>query len=154
MATEGNGTLPTPPPEAVLLRLARKASRVTVAEAAGAAGISKAWLSSIENGYDNRGRGGRRPVSASDEIIARLAGFLHIPPERLESEGQRPDAAAVLREMQRPAPAPDTAPAADPLDDLDRLLAQATPQQREIFKAFARLVIEGPPQQGEQRKRA
>jgi len=93
-------TTPAPPPEAVLLRLARKAAGVTVQEAAGAAGISKAWLSSIENGFDTRGSG-IRPVRAKDSVIARLAAFLRISPQRMETEGERPDAAAVLREMLR-----------------------------------------------------
>lgn len=107
MASGGPGTgAPAPPPEAVLLRVVRKASGITLASAAKAAGISKAWLSSIENGYDSRGpEGGIRPVRASDDIVARLAAFLNISPERLEAEGRRPDAAAVLREMQRDRPA-------------------------------------------------
>lgn len=111
---------PAPPPEAALLRLARKAAGITVADAAKAAGISKAWLSSIENGFDTRSETGVRPVRAKDDVVARLAAFLRISPERLETDGQRPDAAAVLREMFRnreypQAPAPpreggDTAP--------------------------------------------
>lgn len=113
MASPGESSLPHPPPEAVLLRLARKAAGVTVAQAAHTAGVSKAWLSAIENGYDNRGRDGVRPVRASDEIVARLAAFLDVGPERLETEGQRPDAAAVLREMQRHT-AQQPAPVAEP----------------------------------------
>lgn len=92
---------PEPPPEAVLLRLARKAAGATVEETARSAGISKAWLSSIENGYDTRAEDGMRPVRAKDEVVARLADFLHITPERLETEGRRRDAALVLAEMHR-----------------------------------------------------
>lgn len=99
--SDGPGSPPGPPPEAVLLRLVRKASGVSLQQAAHAAGISKAWLSSVETGHDSRSKqgDGTRPVRASDEIIARLAFYLRISPERLEGEGQRPDAAAVLREM-------------------------------------------------------
>lgn len=107
--TDGTPPPPAPPPEAVLLRLVRKAQGVSLQQAARAAGISKAWLSSIETGHDSRARygDGTRTVRASDEIIARLALLLQVSPERLETDGQRPDASAVLREMlrqRRPAP--------------------------------------------------
>lgn len=103
MATEGDPhpMQPQPPPEAVLLRRVRKAAGATVEETAKGAGISKAWLSSIEAGYDTRAASGVRPVRAKDEVIARVAAFLRISPERLEREGQRPDAARVLAEIQR-----------------------------------------------------
>jgi transcriptional regulator with XRE-family HTH domain len=84
-----------PPPEATLLRLVRKAAHVTLTDAACAAGISKSWLSYIESGHKPNGD----PVTASDEDIARLCAHVGITPERLESEGHRPDGAAVLREI-------------------------------------------------------
>jgi transcriptional regulator with XRE-family HTH domain len=122
MVTEPAGGLPAPPPEAVLLRLVRKASRVTLADAAKAAGISKAWLSSIENGHDMRGAAGVRPVRASDMIVAHLAAYLGISPARLEDEGERPDAAAVLREIlasreRHQPPEPGRPRFADPEED-------------------------------------
>jgi transcriptional regulator with XRE-family HTH domain len=99
VVTEPSDRLPDPPAEAALLRLVRKARDITVADAAKAVGISKAWLSSIENGHDTRGPEGVRPVRASDTIVAHLAAYLRISPERLETEGDRPDAALVLREI-------------------------------------------------------
>lgn len=99
---------PQPPPEAVVLRLARKAAGRRSPEVARAAGISKARLSQIENGYETR-FGQRRPVQGKDGTIAHLAATLGVGPERLEEAG-RPDAAAVLREMLRNPPVPEPAP--------------------------------------------
>lgn len=142
-ADGGARRTPGPPPEAVLLRLARKAAGISVEEAAKAAGISKAWLSSIENGYDTRTESGVRPVRAKDEVIARLAAFLNIGPHRLEIEGQRPDAAAVLREMQRQPDiqSPVVAagiPEGDPVLEYVRSLPGLTTAQRESLEDIAR----------------
>ena len=99
-----------PPPEATLIRLVREAAHMTAAEAALAAGISKARWSQIENGYETRGDGFKE-VRGKRDTIAHMAHALHISPERLEEAG-RPDAAQVLREIQRqevasqPVPAP------------------------------------------------
>src|ERR1700724_3412021 len=68
-------------------------------DVAKAAGISKARLSQIENGYERRAAG-YRPVRGRDDTIAHLADAVGVSPERLERAG-RPDAARVLREMRR-----------------------------------------------------
>lgn len=86
---------PEPPPEAVLLRLARMASGIRTPVAAAAAGISKARLSQIENGYEKRA-GQYRPVSGSDAVIAHLAAVCRVTPAELDEAG-RPVAASVLR---------------------------------------------------------
>lgn len=132
---------PGPPPEAVLLRLARKAARITVEEAARAAGISKAWLSSIENGYDTRAEDGIRPVRAKDEVVAALADFLRISPERLATEGQRPDAALVLAEMHRQREEarredkpPEPLDGGEPVDPSD--WDQYTEEEKRMIRAF------------------
>lgn len=106
--------LPVAPPEAVLLRRVRQASRISLDQAARAVDISKAWLSAIETGHDTRTRSGdgTRSVRGGDEIIAALAHYLHVSPERLETEGQRPEAAAVLGEMLLKDSQAPTAPAA------------------------------------------
>jgi transcriptional regulator with XRE-family HTH domain len=137
MATEPGPGLPAPPPDARLIRLVRKARGVTLTEAAKAANVSKAWMSSVESGFDKRGqKGGVRPVRLSDSDLAHLAAYLHIPPERLEAEGQRPDAARVLREMQgMPAPPAGQAGASRDRDLLAGILElpELSPAEKEFF---------------------
>jgi len=88
---------PEPPPEAVLLRLAREAARIKAPAAARAAGISTARWSQIENGYETR-LGGYKPVIARESTLAHMAHAAGVTPDRLTDVG-RPDAAAVLREI-------------------------------------------------------
>jgi hypothetical protein len=114
------------PPEASLIRLARQAANIRMAAAAAEAGISLARWSHIENGHETR-MGIPKRVRAKADTLARMAGALSalgaagLSPERLETEGQRPDAAEILREMLRPSsplrivtPPPGTAGHADP----------------------------------------
>jgi hypothetical protein len=70
-------------------------------QAADAAGVSKARWSQVENGYEKKPDGMYYPVRASDGLLARMADAVGLGASRLESEGDRPDAAAVLREMER-----------------------------------------------------
>lgn len=102
---------PPAPPEAALIRLARQAANIRMAKAAKEAGVSLARWSHIENAYETR-QGTARPVKAKADTLARMARAIGLSPERLESEGQRPDAAEILREMLRPAagPAPPSFP--------------------------------------------
>ena len=95
--------LPSPPPEAVLIRRVRTAAGMGIPEAARRAGVSVARWSQVENGRETR-KGVVRPVRAKPGTIAHMADAVGIDAGRLEAEGQRPDAAAVLREMDRPAP--------------------------------------------------
>jgi len=112
---------PAPPPAAVLIRLARKAAGLTVAEAARRAsaasrrGISTARWSQVENGYEVRGGGLARPVEAEAGMLAHMAHTAGVSPERLESEGRRPDAAEILREIGR-RHATDAAAASDAIE--------------------------------------
>jgi transcriptional regulator with XRE-family HTH domain len=97
---------PAPPPEAVLIRLVREAGNIKLPAAAKAAGVSVARWSQIENGYEMR-LGEARPVQGARSTIAHMAAAVGLTPGRLETEGARPDAAAVLREiLQRPQPPP------------------------------------------------
>lgn len=107
---------PAPPPEAVLLRRARLAAGMKMPEVARAAGISKARLSQIENGFERR-LGSYRPVRGGDGTIAHLAAAVGISPSRLREAG-RADAAAVLEEIERRA-RPERAPA----EQKDRIVA-------------------------------
>jgi transcriptional regulator with XRE-family HTH domain len=119
---------PSPPPEAVIIRLARKAAGISGPDAARAAGISNARLSQIENGYETR-RGAYRPVSGKDATIARLAAVIGVTPERLDKAG-RPDAAAVLREIrQYPQPGQPLPAAAG------SALANVTPEDARAYAA-------------------
>lgn len=93
-------TKPSPPKEAVLIKLVREAANVSTAEAARSAGISKARWSQVESGYESR-LGRYRPVIARAGTLARMAHALGISPQRLETEGNRPDAALVLAEIVR-----------------------------------------------------
>ena len=101
---------PAPPPAAALLRLARKAAGLSVSEAARQAsasmprGISTARWSQIENGYEIRAGGHIHPVEAEAGMLAHMAGIVGVSPERLETEGQRPDAAEIVREIARRQP--------------------------------------------------
>jgi len=88
-----------PPPEAVLLTVARKAAGMKTPDVARAAGISKARLSQIENGYERRA-GRYSPVRGKDDTIAHVAAVVGVTPEQLE-EARRPDAALILREILR-----------------------------------------------------
>jgi len=99
---------PDPPSEAGLIRLVRLAARLTVTQAAQKAGISKARWSQVENGHERRG-GLWYPVSATDGLLARMAEAVGLDAGRLEQAG-RADAAAVLREMNRPAAVTDDRP--------------------------------------------
>ena len=98
---------PAPPPEAVLLTVARKAAGMKTPEVALAAGISKARLSQIENGYERRA-GRYTPVRGKDDTVAHVAAVVGVSPERLEEAG-RPDAAVILREILRRDDEPDAA---------------------------------------------
>lgn len=107
---------PAPPPEAVLIRLVREAAGIKTPEAARIAGISKARWSQVELGYEWR-EGGFRPVRAGAGTLAHMAYAAGVSPERLETEGERPDAAAVLREIERQKGSPDRPRFDDPVMD-------------------------------------
>lgn len=107
---------PTPPPEASLLRLVRSAAGMQAGDAAAKLAIrfrrrfSASRWSQIENGYETR-EGRYKRVTANAATLAQMFDIVGgVTPERLADEGQRPDAAEVLREiLLHPAPA-----AADP----------------------------------------
>jgi hypothetical protein len=84
---------PPAPPEAVLIRLAREAAGIRVAEASKRAGVSVARWSQIESGSENR-----------HGTVSPVTGRAGITPERMAAEGRRPDAAEILREILRQEP--------------------------------------------------
>lgn len=94
-----------PPPEAVLIYRARESASITIADAAKAAGITDTRWSQIERGHERR-KGIDVPARAKAGTLARMARAVGISPERLEKEGQREDAADLLREMLSTAGGP------------------------------------------------
>lgn len=97
---------PTPPPEAALLRLVRTAAGIKASDAAAYVdrhslrSFSAARWSQIENGYETRD-GGYRRVTATAATLAHMAAAVGLTPDRLAAEGERSDAAEVLREILR-----------------------------------------------------
>lgn len=89
---------PEPPPEAVLIRLVREASQITIADAANAAGISKSRWSQIETGYESRS-GEYKEVTGQRDTIAWMAWAVGLERDRLGE--YRPDAVLVLDEILR-----------------------------------------------------
>jgi transcriptional regulator with XRE-family HTH domain len=81
------------PPYGELIEAAREAAGLSRREAARRAGISDAWWRYVTRGWQNG------PITGPADTVATMARVTGVTPERLESEGQRPDAAARLREM-------------------------------------------------------
>lgn len=99
---------PRPTPEGRLIRQVRNLSipKLTIPAAAARIGLSAEQWGYIERGYyPARDGNPPRPFSPPAVTLAKMAHALRITPERLESEGQRPDAAEMLREiLRRPLP--------------------------------------------------
>lgn len=92
--------LPTPTPEGRLVRRAREMAspKLSIRAAAGRIGLSAEQWGTIERGYrPTRAGEPPQPFSPPAATLARMAHALGISPERLKAEGQRPDAAEMLR---------------------------------------------------------
>lgn len=87
-------------PEGSLIRRAREAAGLSIPEAVRRSGVSKARWSQVETGYETRD-GTLRVVQARAGTLARMANAVGVTAERLETEGARPDAAEILREISR-----------------------------------------------------
>lgn len=87
-----------PPPEAVLIRVARQARGLTRAQAAERSGVVKAsrW-GQIENGYVMKG-GVPVATRPGDMQLAHMARTVGLSPDRLDEVGSHA-AAAILREI-------------------------------------------------------
>jgi transcriptional regulator with XRE-family HTH domain len=92
---------PTPPPEARVLRVARIGHQMSVREAAQRAGVSVSLWRQVEAGYMTPTKGMHTPKIAPAPTLARMAKAVNLSVEDLESEGRRPDAAEILREIIR-----------------------------------------------------
>lgn len=129
---------PPPPPEAQLLRLVRAASGVQASEAAANMAthfrrkMSASRWSQIENGYETRD-GGYKPAIANAATLAQMFYVVGgVTPDRLESEGRRPDAARILREILRQAGDDKDAARAKAYDEELRRAAEEDDDLKEI----------------------
>lgn len=144
-ATEGATVpdeTPKPPPAAVVIRLAREAAGMTIPHSARLASISTARWSQVEAGRENR-NGIVRPVTAKAGTLARMARAVGISAERLEREGERPDAAEILREIERQEPhlaavppLPGLPDSGDVADEVIALLLTAHPDREFLAKLW------------------
>src|SRR5580693_268644 len=95
---------PRPTPEGQMIRRVRSLSipKLTIPAAAARIGLSAEQWGYVERGYyPARDGNPPRPFSPPAATLAKMAHALRITPERLETEGQRPDAAEILAEILR-----------------------------------------------------
>lgn len=109
---------PPQPPEGKLIADATAMRGLSIREASSRAGISYGRWRQITSGVQNVSPGSYAAVRAPAATIARMAQAVGITPERLETEGQRPDAAEILREMLRSEP-PALRAVPSPDDEVD-----------------------------------
>lgn len=88
---------PEQPPEGRLIADAAERHRLSIREAARRAGLSYGRWRQITTGYQNVSPGSYAVVRAPARTLARMAGVVGITPEQMETEGQRPDAAEIMR---------------------------------------------------------
>lgn len=102
---------PEQPPEGRLIAEALKRSGLSIREASRRAGISYGRWRQITTGVQNVSPGNFAAVHAPAATVAKMARVVGVPPEQMETEGQRPDAADEMRRepVLRVAP--------EPLDD-------------------------------------
>lgn len=89
---------PEPPPEGVLIESARRDAGISVREAARRAGISEGWWRQVVKGYQNLSGGAFGVVrGVPAETVAKMAEAAGVAPDRMAADGQRPDAARIMR---------------------------------------------------------
>jgi transcriptional regulator with XRE-family HTH domain len=90
-----------PPPYGALIEAAREDAGLSRREAARRAGISDAWWRYVASGWQNG------PVTGTAETVAAMAlATGGVTPEQMETKGERPDAARVMRRLLRDEPGP------------------------------------------------
>jgi transcriptional regulator with XRE-family HTH domain len=110
-------------------------------------GVDPGTLGNIERGYRNLGGGEIRKVEGDPVVIAKAARALGVSPERMESEGQSPAAAAALRSMLRGEGAPPRPALVPPLptgrladmsdEEIERTIATIEPASRRRIAELA-----------------
>jgi hypothetical protein len=89
---------PEQPPEGRLIAAAAKIKGISIREASRRAGISYGRWRQITTGVQNVSPGQYAAVrNVPARTIARMAAAVELAPEQVESEGQRPDAADIMR---------------------------------------------------------
>ena len=88
---------PDPPPEGRLIAAAASRMNLSIREAARRAGLSYGRWRQVTQGYQNVSPGSFAPVHAPAKTVAKMAAVVGITPEQMETEGQRPDAAEIMR---------------------------------------------------------
>lgn len=131
--------LPRPTPEGKLIRQVRSLSipKLSIPAAAARIGLSAEQWGYVERGYyPARDGNPPRPFSPPAATLAKMAHALRITPERLETEGQRPDAAENLREILRDQPQNDKPSLSDLANRPDLLgeIDEAIEKLREILR--------------------
>lgn len=94
---------PEQPPEGKLISAAADRMDLSIREAAKRTGISYGRWRQIVTGYQNVSPGSFAEVRAPAKTLARMARTVRITPEQMETEGQRPDVAAIMRSVPIPA---------------------------------------------------
>ena len=102
---------PEQPPEGRLIADAAGRLDLSIREAARRAGLSYGRWRQVTQGYQNVSPGNFARVRAPAKTLARMAAVAGVTPEQMETEGQRPDAAEIMRDRATA----DTAAAADTL---------------------------------------
>ena len=128
---------PRPTPEGRLIRHVRNLSipKLTIPAAAARIGLSAEQWGYIERSYyPARDGNPPRPFSPPAATLAKMAYALRIAPERLESEGQRPDAAEILREILRQEGGAAAAP--EPPPYRPRATAEMEPAMEKLRAGF------------------
>jgi hypothetical protein len=101
---------PDPTPEGRLIAAAAKSKNLSIREAARRAGLSYGRWRQVTAGYQNVSPGEFAIVNAPALTVARMAAAVNLTPEQVETQGQRPDAAAIMRSDDIDLTAPDVPP--------------------------------------------
>jgi hypothetical protein len=96
---------PEQPPEGRLIAAAAEHMKLSIRQAAKRAGISYGRWRQIVQGYQNVSPGVFSSVRGPAPTVAKMAAVAGVTPEQMETEGQRPDVAKVMR-AARPVAAP------------------------------------------------
>jgi transcriptional regulator with XRE-family HTH domain len=84
------------PPYGALIESAREEAGLSRREAAKLAGISDSWWRYVASGWQNG------PITGTAATVAAMALAVGVTPEQMETAGERPDAASVMRKESGP----------------------------------------------------
>ena len=96
---------PEQPPEGKIIAAALERSGLSIRKAAERAGISYGRWRQVTTGVQHVSPGEYAAVRAPAATLARMAAAAGVTPEQMEAEGERPDAAEIMRSAPRPAAA-------------------------------------------------